>query len=235
MREEGEDFMKKAVCLFSGGMDSTVCLYFACREGFAPVAVSFDYGQRHEKEISSARQITAALQIPLHVIRLEFPWKGSSLLQHDDKVPHGRNPEQMPKKIPTTYVPARNAIFLSLAFSCAEAEKAEVIFFGANAIDYSGYPDCRHEFIAAFAEAMKQGTQTGVEGKPVRIMAPLLHLSKKEIVLLGKELGVPFELTWTCYEGNNRPCGTCDACVLRAKGFYEAGIDDPLVGHAGLF
>ena len=132
--------MKKAVCLFSGGMDSTVCLYFACREGFAPVAVSFDYGQRHEKEISSARQITAALQIPLHVIRLEFPWKGSSLLQHDDKVPHGRNPEQMPKKIPTTYVPARNAIFLSLAFSCAEAEKAEVIFFGPTRLITAATP-----------------------------------------------------------------------------------------------
>jgi 7-cyano-7-deazaguanine synthase len=151
------------------------------------------------------------------------------------KVPHGRVPEKITKDVPSTYVPARNSIFLAVAFSCAEAVKAESVFIGANALDYSGYPDCRPDFIAAFAEAMRQGTKTGMEGRPIRIMAPLLHLTKKEIVQLGRELGVPFENTWTCYEGGNRPCGTCDACVLRAKGFYEAGIEDPLVGHAGLF
>lgn len=227
--------MKKAICLLSGGMDSAVCLYFARREGYDVTALSFDYGQRHGKEIEAAQRITRAVQIPLQVVAFRLPWKGSSLLDESGKVPHGRNPAQMAKKIPSTYVPARNSVFLSLAFSCAEAEKAEAVFFGANALDFSGYPDCRPDFIAAFAEAMRQGTRAGVEGGEIQIVAPLLHHTKKDIVLLGRELGVPFELTWTCYEGGSRPCGSCDACALRAKGFYEAGFDDPLVGHAGLF
>ncbi|OQA54895.1 MAG: 7-cyano-7-deazaguanine synthase [Candidatus Omnitrophica bacterium ADurb.Bin277] len=227
--------MKKAVCLLSGGMDSAVTLYFAKRDGFEPVALSFDYGQRHEKEVAAAARIAEGLKVPHSVVRIRLPWRGSALLDEAAKLPHGRNAERMSKTIPSTYVPARNSVFLALAFSCAEAEKAEAVFFGANALDYSGYPDCRPDFIAAFAEAMRQGTKTGTEGKPIRIMAPLLHMTKKEIVQLGKELGVPFADTWTCYEGGGRPCGTCDACVLRAKGFYEAGIEDPLVGHAGLF
>lgn len=227
--------MKKAICLLSGGMDSAVTLYFSRREGYEPVALSFLYGQRHEREIDAARQLAQGLQIPHHIARIELPWKGSSLLEHDQKIPHGRNPDQMPRAIPSTYVPARNSIFLSAAFSCAEAEKAGVVFFGANALDYSGYPDCRPDFIRTFAEAMRQGTKAGIEDKPILINAPLLHLTKKEIVLLGNELKVPFEHTWSCYEGGSRPCGTCDSCGLRAKGFYEAGVEDPLIGHAGLF
>ena len=227
--------MKKAICLLSGGMDSAVCLYFARREGYELVALSFQYGQRHKKELEAARCLASGIEAPHHVVRLDLPWKGSSLLEKSDKVPHGRNLELMGKVIPSTYVPARNAIFLAAAFSCAEAEKAEAIFFGANALDYSGYPDCRPDFVSAFSEAMRLGTKVGAEGSPVRVIAPLLHLNKKEIVLLGKDLGVPFKRTWTCYEGGSRPCGTCDSCILRAKGFYEAGIDDPLIGHAGLF
>lgn len=227
--------MKKAVCLLSGGMDSAVCLYFARREGYEPVALTFDYGQRHKKEIEAAHRLAQGVQAPQHVIRFKLPWKGSSLLVRDGKIPHGRNLEKMSVTIPSTYVPARNSIFLSMAFSCAEVERAKVIFFGANALDFSGYPDCRPDFIKAFAEAMRQGTKAGIEEDPILIMAPLLHMTKKEIVLLGKELNVPFEQTWTCYEGGSRPCGTCDACMLRAKGFYEANVEDPLVGHAGLF
>ncbi len=221
--------MKKAICLLSGGMDSAVTLYFARREGYIPVALSFDYGQRHEKEVEAAHKIAHALDASQHVIRFKLPWKGSSLLEHDGKVPHGRDPEHISREIPSTYVPARNSIFLAFAFSCAEAEKAEAVFFGANALDFSGYPDCRPDFIAAFAEAMHHGTRVGVEGQSIRIMAPLLHMTKKEIVLLGHELNVPFESTWSCYEGGSRPCGTCDSCILRAKGFREAGIPDPLL------
>ncbi|MFA5160303.1 MAG: 7-cyano-7-deazaguanine synthase QueC [Candidatus Omnitrophota bacterium] len=221
--------MKKAVCLLSGGMDSAVCLYFARREGYEPVALSFDYGQRHKKEIQAAHRLAHGVDASQHVIRFKLPWKGSSLLEHNGKIPHGRSPERMSAAIPSTYVPARNSIFLSMAFSCAEAEGAKAIFFGANALDFSGYPDCRPDFITAFTEAMRQGTKAGIDDDPVLILAPLLCMTKKEIVLLGKELDVPFELTWTCYEGESRPCGTCDACMLRAKGFREAGIPDPLL------
>ena len=135
----------------------------------------------------------------------------------------------MPKSIPSTYVPARNSIFLSFAFSCAEAENAEAIFFGANVLDYSGYPDCRPEYLEAFTAAMQRGTKAGAEGRKIEVQAPLIRLTKKEIVLLGQKLGVPFEKTWSCYAGGDEPCGACDSCVLRAKGFREAGIQDPLI------
>jgi 7-cyano-7-deazaguanine synthase len=222
--------MKKAICLFSGGMDSAVCLFFARREGYETVALSFDYGQRHGKEVVAANLLTHDLQVPQHVIRFKLPWKGSSLLERDGRIPQGRDPERMPKKVPTTYVPARNSIFLSFAFSCAEAEGAEAIFFGANALDYSGYPDCRPEYVEAFAEALTRGTKAGTEGRKIEIKAPLIAFTKKDIVLLGQQLGVPFEKTWSCYAGGDKPCGVCDSCILRAKGFREAGIPDPLLG-----
>jgi 7-cyano-7-deazaguanine synthase len=221
--------MKKAVCLFSGGMDSAVCLYVARSEGYDLSALSFDYGQRHEKEVEAAHGLTQVLQIPQHVVRFKLPWKGSALLERDSKMPQSRDPGKMPQKIPSTYVPTRNSIFLSFAFSCAEAEKAAVIFFGANVLDYSGYPDCRPEYLEAFAQAMAKGTKAGVEGKKIEIKAPLIDLTKKEIVLLGAKLGVPFEKTWSCYAGGDKPCGVCDSCILRAKGFHEAGIPDPLL------
>ena len=221
--------MKKAVCLFSGGMDSAVCLYAARNEGYEVTALSFDYGQRHEKEVEAAHSLTQALRIPQHVIRFKLPWKGSALLERDGKIPESRDPDKMPKAIPSTYVPTRNSIFLSFAFSCAEAEKAEAIFFGANAIDYSGYPDCRPEYLEAFAKAMTQGTKAGAEGERIEIKAPLIRFTKKDIVLLGVKLGVPFEKTWSCYAGGDKPCGVCDSCILRAKGFREAGIPDPLL------
>ncbi len=221
--------MKKAVCLFSGGMDSAVCLYYARREGYEVVALSFDYGQRHEKEVEAAHRLTHDLQIPQHVIRFKLPWKGSSLLERDGAMPQYRDPERMSRTIPSTYVPARNSIFLSFAFSCAEAENAEAIFFGANALDYSGYPDCRPEYLEVFAAAMQCGTKAGAEGRKIEVQAPLIHLTKKAIVLLGQKLGVPFEKTWSCYVGGDEPCGACDSCVLRAKGFREAGIPDPLI------
>ena len=221
--------MKKAVCLFSGGMDSAVCLYVARSEGYDLTALSFDYGQRHEKEVEAAHSLTQALHIPQHVVRFKLPWKGSALLERDSKMPQSRDPGKMPQKIPSTYVPTRNSIFLSFAFSCAEAEKAEAIFFGANALDYSGYPDCRPEYLEAFSQAMAKGTKAGVEGKKIEVKAPLIDLTKKEIVLLGAKLGVPFEKTWSCYAGGDQPCGVCDSCILRAKGFREAGIPDPLL------
>lgn len=221
--------MKKAVCLFSGGMDSAVCLYCARNEGYDAVALSFDYGQRHEKEVEAAHRLTHDLGVPHHVIRFKLPWKGSALLERDGKLPEYRDPEKMPKTIPATYVPARNSIFLSFAFSCAEAEEAEAIFFGANVLDYSGYPDCRPEYLEVFTEAMRRGTKAGAQGRAIEIKAPLIRLSKKEIVLLGRKLGVPFEKTWSCYAGGERPCGVCDSCVLRAKGFREAGLEDPLL------
>jgi 7-cyano-7-deazaguanine synthase len=221
--------MKKAVCLFSGGMDSAVCLYVARHEGYEAIALSFDYGQRHEKEVEVAHRLTCSIHVPQHVIRFKLPWKGSSLLERNGGIPQFRDPERMPKTIPSTYVPARNSIFLSFAFSCAEAESAEAIFFGANALDYSGYPDCRPEYLGAFTAAMHCGTKAGAEGRMIEVKAPLIHLAKREIVLLGQKLGVPFEKTWSCYTGGDEPCGACDSCVLRAKGFREAGIPDPLI------
>jgi 7-cyano-7-deazaguanine synthase len=158
-----------------------------------------------------------------------MPWKGSALLDGKTKLPKNRDENAMSGEIPATYVPGRNSVFLSMAMSCAETEGAEAIFIGANVMDYSGYPDCRPEYLNAVAAAMWGGTKAGVEGKKIEIKAPLIKLSKKEIVLLGQKLGVPFEKTWSCYAGEDAPCGTCDSCILRAKGFREAGIPDPLI------
>lgn len=218
---------KKAVCLLSGGLDSATSLYFARREGYQVTALTVHYGQLHVKEIEYAKQICGQLQIPHHILSFEMPWKGSSLLDKNIPMPTMREESAMGADIPTTYVPARNTIFLSMAASCAEAMGAEAVFIGANALDYSGYPDCRPEYFEAFSKAIHLGTKAGVEGKKLQIVAPLLHLNKKDIILLGQKLGVPFENTWSCYKGKEKPCGECDSCRLRAKGFKEAKIKDP--------
>jgi len=220
---------KKVVVLLSGGLDSTTVLYLARRDGYAVHALTLHYGQLHEKELMGAHRIAESLEIPHEVVRFELPWKGSALLDPGTPVPKGRDEIQMAAQIPVTYVPARNTIFLSLATSMAETIGASVIFIGANVLDYSGYPDCRPEYFEAFREVIRRGTRAGAEGKTMGIEAPLIRLSKKEIITLALDLGVPFEKTWSCYQGEKKPCLECDACKLRAKGFHEAGIEDPLV------
>ncbi|MFA6600912.1 MAG: 7-cyano-7-deazaguanine synthase QueC [Candidatus Omnitrophota bacterium] len=222
----------KAVCLLSGGLDSATCLYAASHEGYDVRALSIRYGQRHEREIECARAIAGGLGIAHEIVTISLPWKGSALLDPAIEIPSGREASQMASDIPVTYVPARNSIFLAVAASWAETEGASAIFIGANALDYSGYPDCRPGFLQAFERMLEAGTRAGVEGRPLRICAPLLSLSKKEIILLASSLGVPFEKTWSCYRGGRVPCGTCDSCLLRIKGFREAGIEDPWTADA---
>ena len=220
---------QKAVILLSGGLDSATALYVALRrDKKIPICLSVHYGQLHERELAGAKKIAAALQLEHWTVPLSLPWGGSALTDPGVALPKGRPEAEISKEIPATYVPARNSIFLSLAASLAEAQGADAIYFGANALDYSGYPDCRPEFIEAFETLVRRGTRAGAEGRPIRVIAPLLRLSKSEIVKLGTELGVPFEWTWSCYEGKEIPCGECDSCILRAKGFREAGMEDPL-------
>jgi 7-cyano-7-deazaguanine synthase len=221
----------KAVCLLSGGLDSATCLAYARREGFLCHALSFDYGQRHRVELEAAAQIAAALGAANHrVAKIDLRAFGHSALTDDIEVPKGRDEAAMNREIPVTYVPARNTIFLSFALAWAEVLEASDIFIGVNALDYSGYPDCRPEFIEAFERMSNLATKAGVEGRTrMRIHTPLIELSKADIVRLGQELNVPFALTHSCYDPDaaGRPCGACDSCVLRAKGFREAGIPDP--------
>lgn len=218
----------KAIVLLSGGLDSTTCLFIARRDGKEPVCLSISYGQLHERELSSAKKIADSLGLEHWTLPLSLPWGGSALTDPRIVLPKGRKESEIAKEIPVTYVPARNSIFLSLAASLAEAKGADSIYFGANALDYSGYPDCRPEFLEAFENMILRGTKAGAEGKKIRVAAPLLRLTKAEIVRLASELKVPFEWTWSCYEGKEHPCDECDSCILRAKGFREAGIEDPL-------
>lgn len=224
----------KAVCLLSGGLDSATCLAYARREGLECHALSFDYGQRHRVELEAARRIAGALGAADHrVAKIDMRVFGHSALTADIEVPKGRDESAMNREIPVTYVPARNTIFLSFALAWAEVLEANDIFIGVNALDYSGYPDCRPEFIEAFERMSNLATKAGVEGRTrMHIRTPLIQLSKADIVRLGKELNVPFELTHSCYDpdASGRPCGACDSCVLRAKGFREAGIADPACG-----
>lgn len=219
----------KAVCFLSGGLDSTTSLYAALAEGYEVVALTIHYGQLHEKEIEFAKRTAESLKIRHFIVPVSMPWGGSSLIDPGISMPKARSADEMEKSIPNTYVPARNSIFLSLAVSCAEAAGASAVYIGANALDYSGYPDCRPEYFEAFEKVIRTGTKAGSEGKAISIKAPLLKLSKKEIIELGKRLGVPFEKTWSCYEGGKTPCAQCDSCLLRAKGFNEAGLKDPLI------
>jgi 7-cyano-7-deazaguanine synthase len=230
---------QKAVCLLSGGLDSATCLALARREGFDCYALSFDYGQRHMVEIEAARHVATALGVAAHrVAKIDLRIFGNSALTSDIAVPKGRDEATMGEGIPVTYVPARNTIFLSFALAWAEVLEASDIFIGVNALDYSGYPDCRPEFIEAFETMSNLATRTGVEGiTRTHIHTPLIRLSKAEIVRLGAELGVPLGLTHSCYDPNaeGRPCGECDSCLLRAKGFREAGITDAALSpHAHL-
>lgn len=219
----------KAVVLLSGGLDSTTTLFAARREGRECLCLSVHYGQLHDRELTAAKKTASLLKLEHWTIPISLPWGGSALTDSRLSVPKGRNESEISSGIPVTYVPARNSIFLSLAASLAEAKGADEIYFGANALDYSGYPDCRPEFIHSFEAMLARGTKAGTEGRRLHIVTPLLRLSKSEIVRLAAELGVPFEATWSCYEGGEFPCGECDSCLLRAKGFREAGIEDPLV------
>ncbi len=220
--------MKRAVILLSGGLDSSTTLYHALQKGYACHCLVFDYGQRHRKEIRCAVAVARAAGCPYEIVQIGLPWKGSALLDKKVKVPEGRRLDA--KDIPVTYVPARNIIFLSFAASFAEAVGARVIFIGANAVDYSGYPDCRPEFFKAYAGVLARGLKTCVEGPrgacAIKVETPLIHLTKAEIVRLARRLKVPTQLTWSCYQGGRRPCGVCDSCRLRDKGFKEAGVKD---------
>lgn len=222
--------MRKAVVLLSGGLDSAVALYCAIKKGYSCHSLIFDYGQRHKKEISQAKKIAGVSGSKFEVIKLNLPWKGSSLVDRTIKLPQGRSIEEIKKGIPSTYVPARNTIFLSIAASFAEAIGARDIFIGAHFEDSSGYPDCRREYLEAFQKVIKIGTKAGLAGA-LKLNFPLIGRTKKEIIRLGKELGVPFELTWSCYKGGPAPCMRCDSCILRARGFEAVGIEDPLLNQ----
>ena len=222
--------MTRAVVLLSGGLDSTVAAAMAREAGHELHAVSFDYGQRHKRELESAKAVAKALAAASHAV-LRVPvgdYGGSALTDASIAVPTGRDEATMGGDIPVTYVPARNIVFLSLALGVAEAKDADAIYIGANALDYSGYPDCRPEFFAAFEEMARLGTKRGVEGRPVRIEVPLQRMTKADIVREGLRLRAPLELTWSCYQGGDVACGVCDSCVLRLKGFREAGARDPV-------
>ena len=215
--------MNKAVILLSGGLDSATTLYFAKKNGFSCHCLIFDYGQRHKKELRSAVKIANQAGSGWQIVKINLPWKGSALLDKNIKIP-GR----LQSAIPVTYVPGRNIIFLSFALSYAEVMGAKAIFIGANAIDYSGYPDCRPQFFKAFVKAAALGTKRGSEGRPVKILTPLINKTKSEIIKLGIRLGVPYGFTWSCYKGGKFPCGKCDSCRFRAKGFNDAGLKDPI-------
>ena len=217
----------KAVVLLSGGLDSATVLAIALSEGYDVHALSFDYGQRHNRELESAVKIAKYYNVPHKILKIDLRQIGGSALTDDIDVPE-REDAAVSDEIPITYVPARNTILLSYALAYAEVIDADAIFYGANAIDYSGYPDCRPEYIKAFEEVARLGTKRGVEGKPIRILAPLVNLTKAEIIKKGMELGVPYHLTWSCYRGGEKACGRCDSCLLRLKGFMEAGYTDPL-------
>jgi 7-cyano-7-deazaguanine synthase len=225
--------MKPAVVLLSGGLDSAVTLAIAKREGFEPHALSFDYGQRHRVELDSARRVAQAAGVRDHrVAQIDLRVFGGSALTADIPVPLQRPVAEIGHGygIPVTYVPARNTIFLSYALALSEVTGAADVFLGVNSVDYSDYPDCRAEFLQAFEHLASVGTKTGVEGTRLRVHAPLLRLSKSEIVLKGAELGVNFALTYSCYDPGEdmRSCGKCDSCQLRLKGFREAGLTDPI-------
>jgi len=224
--------MKRAVCLLSGGLDSSTVLAYARREGYACYALSFDYGQRHRAELAAAARVAEALGAVEHrTAVIDLRQFGGSALTADIAVPKHASVAEIGAEIPVTYVPARNTIFLSFALAYAEVRGAKDIFLGVNALDYSGYPDCRPEYIEAFARLANLATKAGVEGgEPYRLHTPLISLTKAGIVELGRELGLDFRLTHSCYDpsAEGRPCGRCDSCLLRLKGFAEAGVADPL-------
>jgi len=242
-REEAAEIMKeshatpvplapgrRAVVLLSGGLDSTTCLAIARAQGFEPYALTFRYGQRHEGEIEAAHRVAAALGVAGHVVaEIDLRLFGGSALTAAIPVPKDRPLDDVGEGVPVTYVPARNTIFLSFALAWAETLGAHDLFLGVNAVDYSGYPDCRPEFIAAFETLANLATRAGVEGTRYTVHTPLLHLSKADIVREGLRLGVDYSLTRTCYDPNpaGAACGHCDACLLRLRGFAANGLPDP--------
>ncbi len=225
--------MTKAVVLLSGGLDSATALAEAKAAGFECYALSFDYGQRHTVELDAARRVARATGVADHVIsRIDLRRFGGSALTSDLDVPKGRELDHMAEGIPVTYVPARNTVFLSFALAWAETLPASDIFIGINAVDFSGYPDCRPEFLRAFEEMANLATRLGTEGEArIKIRAPLMSMNKAQIITRGVELGVDYALTSTCYDPSEQgsPCRACDACLLRAKGFADAGFADPLL------
>ncbi|MGD9014965.1 MAG: 7-cyano-7-deazaguanine synthase QueC [Candidatus Omnitrophota bacterium] len=222
--------MKKAIVLLSGGLDSAVTLYLAKSEGFDCRCLIFDYGQRHKREIDSAKRIAKTASCSYKILRIKLPEQGSSLLDKKAFIIQQAGRQRTKQvDIPSTYVPGRNIIFLSFALSFAEVIGAKAIFIGAHIQDYSGYPDCRKDFFQAFSRVINRGTSSGVKGEKIKISTPLISKRKSEIIKLGIRLKVPFKLTWSCYKGGSKPCGRCDSCYFRAKGFTEAGITDPLL------
>lgn len=220
---------KKAIVLFSGGLDSTTCLYWALSQGYVCETLTVAYGQKHEREVHAAKAIADKLGVKQHLVTLNLPWlASSSLVNKDQVIPEHKLEEITNGQIPSTYVPGRNLMFLSVAASLLDAIGADAIVAGPNAIDFSGYPDCTAQFFEAAGQAINLGTEHGVT-RGVEVLTPLMNLSKTEIVKLGTKLGVPFELTWSCYKGGEKPCGTCDSCKLRARGFAEAGVKDGAV------
>jgi len=230
--------MSSAVVLLSGGLDSTTALAIAKAEGFLPYALSFRYGQRHQVELESAARVAEALGVAEHVIAdIDLRRFGGSALTSDIEVPKDRGLDEMGEEIPVTYVPARNTVFLSFALAWAEVLGASDIFIGVNALDYSGYPDCRPEYIAAYEQMANLATAAGVEGRQrLKIHTPLIQLTKAEIIQKGTALGVDYALTSSCYDPgpDGRPCGQCDSCLLRQKGFTQAGLVDPLRVRFGM-
>lgn len=230
--DSSNNLKPKAVVILSGGLDSTTCMGIAQAEGYGLYPLTFDYGQRHRLELENARQAASYYgAVDRHkVLALSFmrDFGGSALTDSSIDVPKAADTNQQETDIPVTYVPGRNLMFLSIAFSYAEAIGAEIIYIGVNALDYSGYPDCRPEFIDKVQETVAVGTKAGVEGRAIRLAAPLIHWTKAEIIRRGMELKVPYHLTTSCYNGEIEACGECDSCRLRLKGFAENGISDPI-------
>jgi 7-cyano-7-deazaguanine synthase len=221
----------KAVILLSGGLDSSTVLYLAKSEGYDCHALSFDYQQRHRRELDASRKIAIAAGVSEHqVVSFDLRlWGGSALTDDQIALPQDRQLSTMSESIPVTYVPARNTIFLSFALAYAEAITARRVYIGVNALDYSGYPDCRADYIDAMRSVFQLGTKQGREGEPIEIITPLIDLKKTEIIQLGNRLGVPWQETWSCYSGDQAPCGTCDSCLLRIAAFAELGLVDPVM------
>jgi 7-cyano-7-deazaguanine synthase len=218
--------MSGAVVLLSGGLDSAVTLSASVKDGNKTTALSFRYGQRHSRELDSAKAVAEYYGADHIITDIDLSMFRSSLIGNSGDVEKDRT--DIGKGIPDTYVPARNIIMLSIAAGLCESLDADKIYIGANTVDYSGYPDCRKEFFDAFENMIKAGTKAGTEGRPIKVSTPLLEMSKKDIIALGKQLGTPMELTWSCYSGGEKACGRCDSCVLRLKGFEDAGSKDDI-------
>lgn len=220
--------MKKAIVVLSGGLDSSTCAFIAKHDYDEVYAITFNYGQKHTRELDSARAIGLEVGVKEHrFIQLPTPTIGS--LTTAQAIPESRNVEEMSKEIPSTYVPARNTLFIAYALQFAEEVNADAIFVGVTAMDYSGYPDCRPEYIRAWQNLINEATKKTVTGGEIKLLTPLLNLYKAEIIDIGTELGVPYQLTWSCYNGGEKPCGKCDSCLLRLKGFLEIKKTDPLI------